>query len=81
LATPVLECLARLHAVTLDGAPRPDLPFRFYEHPETGIRGIITYISVDSLSRGQHEITVRHVPSPEADSAKPPTPWVIPFWK
>jgi hypothetical protein len=82
LAMAVLQCLARIHAVTLDGAPRPDLQFRFYEHPESGIKGILTYIPADSLARGQHVITVQQVPSFEGKSAgRPLAPWVIPFWR
>ena len=82
LAIPALECLARIHAVTVDGAPRSDLKFSFYEHPGTGIKGILTYIPADSLARGQHVITVRQVPSPDAaPGAAAPTPWVIPFWR
>ena len=82
LAIPVLECLARIHGVTLDGAPRADLQYRFYEHPNSGIKGIITYIPADSLARGQHVITVRQVPSADASPTAPaPAPWVIPFWR
>ena len=82
LAIPVLECLGRLHGVTVDGAPRPDLQYRFYEHPGTGIKGVITYIPADSLTRGQHVITVKQVPAPDASpKTPPPTPWVIPFWR
>jgi hypothetical protein len=80
LAIPVLQCLAQIHAVTVDGAQRPDLQFRFYEHPTTGIKGIITYIPADSLARGQHMITVRPVPSLDGN-ASTPAPWVIPFWR
>ena len=80
LAMPVLRCLAQIHAVTVDGAQRPDLQFRFYEHPTTGIKGIITYIPADSLTRGQHMITVRQVPSLDG-KASAPAPWVIPFWR
>jgi hypothetical protein len=81
-AIPVLECLGRLHAVTVDGAPRPDLQYRFYEHPGTGIKGVITYIPADSLTRGQHVITVRQVPTADASPTTPaPAPWVIPFWR
>jgi hypothetical protein len=80
LAIPVLECLARIHGVTLDGAPRHDLQFRFYEHPATGIKGIITYIPADSLTRGQHVIVVRQVPSPDSTVADP-APVTIPFWR
>lgn len=82
LAIPALECLARIHAVTVDGAPRTDLKFSFYEHPGSGIKGILTYIPADSLARGQHVITVRQVPSPDAvPTTAPPTPWAIPFWR
>lgn len=82
LAIPVLECLGRIHGVTLDGAPRSDLQFHFYEHPGTGIKGVITYIAADSLTRGQHVITVKQVPAPDASPSAPaPAPWVIPFWR
>ena len=82
VAAPVLDCLARIHAVTLDGAPRADVQFRFYEHPTTGIKGIITYIPADSLARGQHVITVRQPPPEEVTGSTPaPGPWVIPFWR
>lgn len=82
LALPVLRCLAQIDAVTLDGTPRAALQFRFYEHPGTGIKGILTYIPVDSLTRGEHVITVRQVAAADADAhAPPPAPWVIRFWR
>ena len=81
LAAPALQCLGQIHSVTLDGASRPDLQFRFYEHPATGIKGIITYIPADSLSHGQHVLTVRQVPAPEATASAPVAAWVIPFWR
>jgi len=81
-AIPVLECLGRIHGVTVDGAPRPDLEYRFYEHPGTGIKGVITYIPADSLTRGQHVITVKQVSAADASPTTPaPKPWVIPFWR
>jgi hypothetical protein len=81
LAMPALQCLAQIHAVTLDGASRPDLQFRFYEHPTTGIRGVIAYIPADSLARGQHVVTVRQVPAADASASTPVGTWVIPFWR
>ena len=81
-AIPVLECLGRIHGVTVDGAPRPDLEYRFYEHPGTGIKGVITYIPADSLTKGQHVITVKQVPAADASpGTTEPKPWVIPFWR
>jgi hypothetical protein len=88
LVLPVLACLARLHAVTLDGAPQPTVQFAFYEHPGTGLKGMIAYIAVDSLARGRHAISLMLVPPTElpTDSTKlANAPWrkpmVIPFWR
>jgi hypothetical protein len=82
LAIPVLRCLAAIHGVTVNGAARPDLEFNFYEHPVTGIKGIIAYIAIDSLPHGHNVITVNQAPAIGDDAPKkPPPPWVIPFWK
>ena len=82
LAVPVLNCLATLHAVTLNGVALRDLDFRFYEHPRTGIKGIIAYIPTDSLPRGLNVLTVKPAPRTGDDAPKtPPRPYVIPFWK
>jgi hypothetical protein len=88
LALPVLACLARIHAVTLDGAPQDSLRFAFYEQPGSGLKGILAYIAIDSLARGRHVITV--LPAPPAQLPRDSTvlananwkrPLVIPFWR
>ncbi len=86
LVNPVLDCAAKIRAVSVDDVPRPDLHFSFYENPSTGIKGLIMYIPVDSLPRGRHTIGILPVPpaEPPKDSAaradsKRPT--LIPFWK
>lgn len=82
LALPVLRCLGRIHAVTLDGTPLAEPDFRFYEHPRSGIKGIIAYIPVDSLARGRHVLVVKPAPRIDAGTPRtPPRPYVIPFWK
>ena len=81
LAVPVLNCLTTLHEVALNGAPLRDPDFRFYEHPGTGMKGIIAYIPVDTLPRGRNVITVKPVPRPDDTRGTPPRPYVIPFWK
>jgi hypothetical protein len=85
LAGPALDCLAALHAVTLDGKPLEQPGFAFYEQPKTGERGILAYIPADSLAPGRHELSVNVTVNPE-DSAgvkgyTPPKPWVIAFWR
>jgi hypothetical protein len=87
LSIPALQCMAKVHAVKLDSAP-VSLDFAFYEHPGTGLRGVIGYIPIASLAAGRHVITVMPVPppNPPTDSAALANapwkqPYVIPFWK
>ena len=87
LAQPVLSCMAKVHAVTLDGAPVPGLAFSFYEQPATGLKGVIAYIPVDSL-HGRHTLAVLPVPPedlPKDTAVLRDPPWkkpiVIPFWR
>lgn len=81
LAEPVLRCLAAIHRVTLNGAALPDLDFAFYEHPGSGVKGIVAYIPTSTLPRGKNVLTVQAAPAVAVDApTKPPPPWVIPFW-
>ncbi len=83
LAVRVLDCLARLHAITLDGASVAGLDWFFSENGRTGLRGVSTYIPIDSLRPGRHVITVTPVPPRRIrDSASMLSqPYIIPFWK
>jgi hypothetical protein len=83
----VMDCWMRLQPVTLNGAPvRPD--FRFYTQPESGLRGILAYIPVAGLPRGENVITVGESPRPQSDErirekirgATPTPPHYIRFW-
>jgi hypothetical protein len=74
----VLACLARLQPVTLDGKPIAPA-FRFADEPKTGVRGIVAYIPVDGMAKGEHMITITRVPS-QLGSASPRPPFSIPFW-
>jgi hypothetical protein len=85
LATPVLECLARIHNVAVNAVPRPDLEFRFYEQPVRGTKGIIAYIRADTLPAGRNVITLMPVPPEvlpkDTTNAAWNRPYVIWFWK
>jgi hypothetical protein len=88
LAVPALQCMAKVHDVKLDGRALADLEFAFYEHPATGLRGVVAYIAIDSLAHGRHVLTVMPVPptpipTDSATLAKAAwkQPYVIPFWK
>jgi hypothetical protein len=83
----VLDCWTRLQPVALNGRPiRPE--FRFYTHPNSGIRGILAYIPVEGLPRGENVLTVGTAPRAAEDEAtrrrlvseKPPEPYHIRFW-
>jgi hypothetical protein len=74
----VLACLASLQPVTLDGKPIAP-SFRFADEPKTGVRGIVAYIPVDGMAKGEHLLTIAHVP-PILGSDKPLPPYAIPFW-
>jgi hypothetical protein len=83
----VLDCWMRLQPVTLNGKPvRPD--FRFYTQPESGLRGVVAYIPVAGLPRGENVITVGVSPRPRSNArireairgATPAPPHYIRFW-
>lgn len=82
----VLECWSRLQPVTLNGrALQPG--FRFYTHPESGLRGIVAYIPTASLPRGENLLTVGVAPRAASDTRlrdrlrrTPPEPHYIRFW-
>ncbi|MFP5286350.1 MAG: hypothetical protein ACLGI9_11485 [Thermoanaerobaculia bacterium] len=77
----VLQCLAKIHRVSLDGKPLAEVPFRFYTHPGTGLRGIVAYLPTARLSRGSHLLRVDAVPRPEPEPGeKPPESHLIRFW-
>lgn len=83
----VLDCWTRLQPVTLNGRPiRPT--FHFYTHPESGVRGILAYIPVAGLPRGENLLTVAVAPRARSNAenrrrimgANAPEPYYIPFW-
>ena len=76
----VLACLASLQPVTLDG--RSVTPaWRFSTEPKTGVRGIIAYLPVAGLAKGEHMLTITRLPPRDPEEAKKPQPpFSIPFW-
>jgi len=76
-----LGCMARLHAVSVNGRPRPDAQFRFYSDPGSGLDGVLVYIPVADLPKGRNLLTIAEPRSPNAEPRSPPPPPVtIPFW-
>jgi hypothetical protein len=83
----VLECWTRLQPVALNGRSiHPS--FRFYTHPRSGLRGIVAYVPVAGLPRGENALTVALAPRSARNEARrrargldrADEPYYIPFW-
>jgi hypothetical protein len=88
LTEPVLKCIAQMHDVKLDGAPMPNLDFAFYEQQESGLKGVIAYIPLDSSAHGRHVLEVLPTPpvtlptdTAQLRAATWKQPYMIPFWR
>jgi hypothetical protein len=76
-AEPALACLARLHALQIDGKTL-DVAFLASSDPRTHQRGMLAMIPVAGLAEGRHDLVLRAAPRTDAT----PAPLVhIPFWK
>jgi hypothetical protein len=77
-----LDCLARIHAIAIDGVP-VDVPFDAAEDPRFDQRGLLAMIPVHDLAIGRHELTVLPALRDRElePGAKPVTPYIIPFWR
>jgi hypothetical protein len=76
----VLACWAQVQPVKLNGKPfRPD--FRFYTHPQTGLRGVLAYIPTAGLPAGENVLEVAAVQRTNGSRRPPRPPFVIPFWR
>jgi hypothetical protein len=78
----VLACMGVLQPVTLNG--RAITPaWRFTTDPATDLRGIVAYIPVAGLPKGENLLVVARAPAVNptpGDVARPPPPFAIPFW-
>jgi hypothetical protein len=77
----VLRCWASLQPVKLNGRViQPS--FRFYTHPQTGVRGIVAYIPTESMPRGENVLEIAAVQRVGDDARRSPRlPTYIPFWR
>lgn len=71
-----LACIARLHALTLDGKS-VGVPWLASRDAKTGQRGAVVMVPIAALAEGQHELTLTSLPSAD-DKGKVLR---IPFWK
>jgi hypothetical protein len=75
----VLRCMAQLQPVRLNG--RPLAPrYHFYTLPGTGIRGVVAFIPVAGLPRGENLLEVARLPPVDSTANRARPPFAIPFW-
>jgi len=78
------ECLGSLFPISLDGEGLQGLHFDFTREQGTGLEGIVSFLSVDSLDHGRHELTILAPPknrlTDKDDETPEPVRHLIPFW-
>lgn len=79
---PVVDCMASLFTVELDGVPIDDFGFEFTREPGSNLEGIVTYIAMSELAPGRHQLVVIAPPRRPLfgdDNEPDPVRHVIPF--
>lgn len=55
----MLSCYKNFYRVYIDDAQVPVLKWRYYQHPKTSEKGIITFIPVDHLAPTEHIVEIK----------------------
>jgi hypothetical protein len=82
-AAAVLDCLAALHPVSLDGKPLPSLRYDAASDPRTERPALQAMIDVRALAPGRHELRVARAPPLQGKDHKhdKAAAYTIPFWR
>ncbi|MGN6657293.1 MAG: hypothetical protein ACTHJ9_18390 [Rhodanobacter sp.] len=78
-----LDCLGKLHAVTLDGKPLPELRYETGTDARARRPALVAMIDVRALAPGRHELRVMRAPTAtgRSNSRDAIDEYVIPFWR
>jgi hypothetical protein len=79
----VLDCIARLHPLAIDGQPLAGITWDFHTEPVGELAGMLAMIDVRGLPPGRHELSIARLDTREPGemaSTSPPPPWRIVFW-
>ncbi|MEO6800304.1 MAG: hypothetical protein ABI178_10240 [Rhodanobacter sp.] len=79
-AAAMLDCLARLHAVSLDGQPLAALHYDIGSDPRTERPALQAMIDVRSLASGRHLLRIARAPTSETEDQGDDAD-VIAFWR
>jgi len=77
----LLDCLAGMHAVSLDGQPLTTLRYVAGSDPRTDRPALLAMIDVRSLSNGRHVLRVERAPDAQPEHANNNDAYVIVFWR
>ena len=82
-AAGLLGCLAKLHAVNLDGKVLPGLHYESGSDARAGRPALVAMIDVRALAPGRHELQVMRAPPAAAERKHGASgnEYVIPFWR
>ncbi|MEO6384853.1 MAG: hypothetical protein ABIO30_10400 [Thermomonas sp.] len=72
----ILDCEARVHAVTLDGKTLPVVRYDAGSDARTDRPALVAMIDIRALAPGRHELRVRRAAPDPGDDV-----YVIPFWR
>ncbi len=68
----LLECVTRAYVVQIDGEDAAG-DWSFAEHPTNGLKGLVLYVSTQTLAHGRHELLVGRLPGHEESVYVVPT--------
>ncbi len=77
-------CLGSLFPISLDGGSVKDMHFDFTIEQTTGLEGVVTFLPIDGLGHGRHELMILAPPKARLtgkdDETPEPVRHLIPFW-
>ena len=78
----LLDCVAAMHALTIDGQPVAGVTWDLLDRPAERIRGVLAMVPIAALAPGRHELVVARPQDAERRQAGlPRRDFHIPFWK
>ena len=80
--TPLLDCMARLQQLELDGQPMVSPSLRYYADPKTAQHGVIMIVPIGGLMPGEHVLSLKRARTlSSSKSDQDQDRYQIAFWK
>lgn len=78
-----IHCLQQLPQLRIDDSLYQDPAYKFYIHPDTGDKGLLSLVDIAELERGEHLLRVSkrlYLETPDVDTMVWVEQGVVPFW-